>query len=302
MKTLTADNGAAAAEPGGPDFHWPAWCPHGDGYHTATTPDLADAQQRAEQMGSYGRQQEIQTLIHITRTGPGEFAAGPSPAGTSPASRPRSAPSRYPAGNPFYTAAAGLAAAAGTGLLLPAVISVTLGPLPADNATATRLCGLLAASFIIILTILATAQRITLNRRPPARDPGTPEAGPPDQAAGSRRRPETAAPGTRNDLVMSGTIPPGTLAAAHGEITTAGLRMRAAGPAVRASDRERDITIDQLADAYADGRIRHPQHESRVQAALTAQTRRDLAALTADLPADAARSSPGLKPRRRHQP
>lgn len=46
------------------DFHWPAWCPHGDGYHQAASPALKAAQRRAENQGSYGSQQEVQAMIH----------------------------------------------------------------------------------------------------------------------------------------------------------------------------------------------------------------------------------------------
>ncbi len=51
-----------------------------------------------------------------------------------------------------------------------------------------------------------------------------------------------------------------------------------------ASDRERDTTISQLADAYAQGRLTRPEHDHRAHTALTARTRHQLAALTTDLP------------------
>lgn len=61
---------------------------------------------------------------------------------------------------------------------------------------------------------------------------------------------------------------------------------RHAAPPVRASDAERDRAAALLQRHFADGRITQPELEERVAAACTAQTRQQLSALTADLPAD----------------
>lgn len=52
---------------------------------------------------------------------------------------------------------------------------------------------------------------------------------------------------------------------------------------LRASDDERRQTTDRLADAAASGELTPEEHAQRMELALTAKTRRDLAALTADL-------------------
>lgn len=51
----------------------------------------------------------------------------------------------------------------------------------------------------------------------------------------------------------------------------------------RASDADRDQVAEVLHTAYAEGRITLDEHDERTQAALTAKTFDDLAALTADL-------------------
>ncbi|HEV2376839.1 MAG TPA: DUF1707 domain-containing protein [Streptosporangiaceae bacterium] len=56
---------------------------------------------------------------------------------------------------------------------------------------------------------------------------------------------------------------------------------------VRASDQERDLAVGRLQAAFAEGRLNDTEFDLRMRAALTAQTRADLAELTADLPADA---------------
>ena len=55
---------------------------------------------------------------------------------------------------------------------------------------------------------------------------------------------------------------------------------------LRASDEDRDRTARALRDHYAAGRITHPELEARIDRVYAARTRRDLARLTADLPAD----------------
>ena len=54
-------------------------------------------------------------------------------------------------------------------------------------------------------------------------------------------------------------------------------------PALRASDADRDRTIDVLRAAVADGRLFPAEFDERVEAALAARTHAELAGLTADL-------------------
>ena len=56
---------------------------------------------------------------------------------------------------------------------------------------------------------------------------------------------------------------------------------------VRASDAEREATIEQLRVAAAEGRLTFEELADRIEAAGTARTRQELAPLTADLPAGA---------------
>lgn len=56
------------------------------------------------------------------------------------------------------------------------------------------------------------------------------------------------------------------------------------GDPTRASDRERDATADRLQSALADGRLDVEEYQTRLDAAMRARTRGELAALTADLP------------------
>ncbi|MEU4981497.1 DUF1707 domain-containing protein [Streptomyces sp. NPDC021969] len=55
-------------------------------------------------------------------------------------------------------------------------------------------------------------------------------------------------------------------------------------PALRASHSDRDRAVDLLSAAAGDGRLTPEELDERVGAALTARTRTELAALTADLP------------------
>lgn len=57
------------------------------------------------------------------------------------------------------------------------------------------------------------------------------------------------------------------------------------GPAVRASDTEREQAVALLQRNFADGRLTQAELEDRTGAAYTAQTRAQLRGLTADLPA-----------------
>ena len=53
--------------------------------------------------------------------------------------------------------------------------------------------------------------------------------------------------------------------------------------ATRASDADRDLCLNEIESAFADGRIDNSERESRTQAALQAKTLGDLAQLTSDL-------------------
>jgi hypothetical protein len=73
------------------------------------------------------------------------------------------------------------------------------------------------------------------------------------------------------------------------------------GPATRASDRERDVVVQRVQDAFAEGRLDDAEFDERTRAALTARTHTDLDALLADLPA--APPAPGAgRVRRRRSP
>jgi uncharacterized Tic20 family protein len=52
---------------------------------------------------------------------------------------------------------------------------------------------------------------------------------------------------------------------------------------LRVSDNERELVIDRLKDAYAEGRLEYNEFESRLQLTMLARTRGDLTAITADL-------------------
>jgi hypothetical protein len=56
---------------------------------------------------------------------------------------------------------------------------------------------------------------------------------------------------------------------------------------IRASDAERDATVDRLREAAAEGRLTLEELSDRIEAAAGAVMRSDLAALTSDLPARA---------------
>jgi hypothetical protein len=63
-------------------------------------------------------------------------------------------------------------------------------------------------------------------------------------------------------------------------------------PAVRASDRERDVVVQRVQQAFAEGRLDDGEFDERMRAALTARTHADLDLLLADLPAETAPSGP----------
>ncbi|MCP9964475.1 DUF1707 domain-containing protein [Actinomadura madurae] len=64
---------------------------------------------------------------------------------------------------------------------------------------------------------------------------------------------------------------------------------------VRASDQDRDRTVQQLTDALTDGALDPAEHDRRLHHALTATTHGDLTPLTADLPP---RRPPATAPKR----
>jgi primosomal protein N'' len=57
-------------------------------------------------------------------------------------------------------------------------------------------------------------------------------------------------------------------------------------PDVRASDAERDATLDRLSEAAGEGRLTMEEFSQRMEAASSARTRGELARLVADLPPD----------------
>src|SRR4051794_41918996 len=65
---------------------------------------------------------------------------------------------------------------------------------------------------------------------------------------------------------------------------------------VRASDAERDATINRLREAAAEGRLTLEELTDRIEAASGAVMRSDLAPLTADLPAGAGGGAGGPQP------
>jgi hypothetical protein len=70
-------------------------------------------------------------------------------------------------------------------------------------------------------------------------------------------------------------------------------------PDVRVSDAERSEVADRLAEHYGDGRLDQSEFNERVDQAMRAKTRSDLAGLFDDLP-DAEAPEVVVRPRRRH--
>jgi hypothetical protein len=69
----------------------------------------------------------------------------------------------------------------------------------------------------------------------------------------------------------------------EGASPTGDRRDRDGLPSLRASHADRDRTVEVLRDAAGDGRLTPSELDERVEAALTARTGSELAALTADL-------------------
>ena len=61
---------------------------------------------------------------------------------------------------------------------------------------------------------------------------------------------------------------------------------------LRASDRDRDVVVERLHSAYAEGRLAEPELHERLDAALGARTVGELATVTSDLPAPSAARLP----------
>jgi uncharacterized protein DUF1707 len=65
-----------------------------------------------------------------------------------------------------------------------------------------------------------------------------------------------------------------------------------AGPATRASDRERDAVVQRVQEAFAEGRLDDTEFDGRMRSALTARTHAELDVLLADLPATPSATGP----------
>jgi Domain of unknown function (DUF1707) len=128
-----------------------------------------------------------------------------------------------------------------------------------------------------------------------AGDAARPEAAENDAelgTAGDVPQPETAGGVAQPETGVAQPETGGALAAGAG-----------AGPAVRASDRERDTVVQRIQEAFAEGRLDDTEFDERMRAALTARTHADLDALLTDLPAETATPGPapataGRKPGR----
>ena len=74
-------------------------------------------------------------------------------------------------------------------------------------------------------------------------------------------------------------------------------RAAAGGDRLRAGHAEREQVVRTLKDAFVEGRLDQDELDVRAGLALTARTRAELAALTADIPADLAAVGPAQPPR-----
>jgi uncharacterized protein DUF1707 len=63
-------------------------------------------------------------------------------------------------------------------------------------------------------------------------------------------------------------------------------------PAIRASDRERDLATQRLQEGFAEGRLDDGEFDQRMRTALSARTRLELDQLLADLPAPSPAAGP----------
>src|SRR3954468_5846724 len=64
-------------------------------------------------------------------------------------------------------------------------------------------------------------------------------------------------------------------------------------PSMRASDQERDATVQRLQVAFAEGRLADQEFDERMRSALASRTHADLDALLVDLPSATAPVAPG---------
>jgi hypothetical protein len=70
-------------------------------------------------------------------------------------------------------------------------------------------------------------------------------------------------------------------------------------PELRAADSDRDTTVERLAAAMSEGRLRLDEYHQRLERAYTATTHGDLDRLVADLPSPAAPAQVTEQPRGR---
>jgi hypothetical protein len=78
----------------------------------------------------------------------------------------------------------------------------------------------------------------------------------------------------------------------HKVLTDQAPAANGSGAATRASDRERDVVVQRVQDAFAEGRLDDAEFDERTRAALTARTHADLDGLLADLPATPSAAAP----------
>jgi hypothetical protein len=81
-----------------------------------------------------------------------------------------------------------------------------------------------------------------------------------------------------------------------GDVSPAG-RSDEARPELRASHEDRDRVVEELRVAAGDGRLTAEELDERLEAALGARTYRELAVLTADLPAASGRAAGAVAPK-----
>jgi uncharacterized Tic20 family protein len=90
-------------------------------------------------------------------------------------------------------------------------------------------------------------------------------------------------------------LSPMGFAARHGDDETVNTKPTVSTGELRVSNAEREPVIERLKQAYADGRLDHAEFDMRVHLAMTAKTRADLTAVTADLAPQAVGSADVLR-------
>jgi hypothetical protein len=115
------------------------------------------------------------------------------------------------------------------------------------------------------------------------------------ETAGNGSESEVAAGGAGAGVVAGGAGPG---AAGSGAGLEAGLEAAGdgSGAGLRVSDRERDVVVQRVQAAFAEGRLDDTEFDERMRAALTARTRGDLDVLLTDLPAETAAPGPVPSP------